>query len=711
MPVEECLSIGRSLSRALAVLHRHELVHRDIKPANIIFVGGVPKIADIGLVASHGQDSFVGTEGYVPPEGHGSVQADLFSFGKVLYEMAMGKDRLDFPALHTDLTDLPAGERARLLRLNEVLLRACAHKPEDRYACADDLHADLEALAGGRALGAAHRRKRWPALAGAATLALAGGGGWFWWQQHEAPGSVSITAAPIGAANDTEAMILLQGVMHHSPAKFDGLPAGRYPVRILRAGFDPRDIEVDVRSGESTTIPPVALQRSHGSLELASNPAGAKFQLLQNKAVIREGVTPALLDDLLTGEYEIVHTHQGREKREAIEIRRNETARSEAAFPSGKLHIESDPAGARVAVDGVAAGSAPLDLSLAEGEHDLVAEYPHWPAQRQHLKIDPAQPSAAAFTFARGIVKITSAPGGATVLRDGQELGKTPCVLENQEPGPIECEFRLRGFKTQRITGEIKPGEQTFLGARFVQRNGPETGLPWENSLGMKFAPVDKLLVGVWPVRVRDYESFCVETSRQRLPVDFPQNPLHPVVRVNWDDATAFCEWLTQREVLAGLLETGQHYRLPTDSEWSRAAGLPPESGNTPEERDGKIHDYLWGRQWPPPDQSGNFADAPSKRGGAGIPGYHDGFKQTSPVGSFPPNALGLFDMAGNVWQWVQDAYKGGNRAKDWGVLRGGSWATSTQAELRAGYRNVIDRSERDVIFGFRVVLVPDAER
>ncbi|MEI9893364.1 MAG: protein kinase [Chthoniobacter sp.] len=92
----ECITIGLSLTKALGALHRQGLVHRDIKPANIIFVGGVPKIADIGLVAASGQDSYVGTEGYVPPEGPGSPQADIYSLGKVLYELA-GKGPDGFP--------------------------------------------------------------------------------------------------------------------------------------------------------------------------------------------------------------------------------------------------------------------------------------------------------------------------------------------------------------------------------------------------------------------------------------------------------------------------------------------------------------------------------------------------------------------------------------------------------------------------------------
>jgi formylglycine-generating enzyme required for sulfatase activity len=67
--------------------------------------------------------------------------------------------------------------------------------------------------------------------------------------------------------------------------------------------------------------------------------------------------------------------------------------------------------------------------------------------------------------------------------------------------------------------------------------------------------------------------------------------------------------------------------------------------------------------------------------------------------------------MTGNVWQWCFDSYNGGARPHDWGVLRGGSWSTVAKDELRSSYRNVRDRGERDVIFGFRCVLLPDAAR
>ena len=85
LPAGECLAISLALARALAHLHVHGLVHRDIKPSNVIFVHGIPKLADIGLVSSiNTSHSFVGTEGFVPPEGPGSAAADVFSLGKVI---------------------------------------------------------------------------------------------------------------------------------------------------------------------------------------------------------------------------------------------------------------------------------------------------------------------------------------------------------------------------------------------------------------------------------------------------------------------------------------------------------------------------------------------------------------------------------------------------------------------------------------------------
>jgi len=244
------------------------------------------------------------------------------------------------------------------------------------------------------------------------------------------------------------------------------------------------------------------------------------------------------------------------------------------------------------------------------------------------------------------------------------------------------------------LKGVVVAKEQAFLAQHLEKKVGPEPGKPWENSLGMKFVPVGDVLFCIWSTRVRDYRAYCVSTGHDYEKPDFEQTDTHPVVKVSWYDAQAFCKWLTEKERSENVLEDGQSYRLPTDLEWSFAVGLQDEGGSTPEERDGKIKgQYPWGATWPPPPNAGNYAQ-----------------KQTRPVASFPPNHLGLFDMGGNVWQWVQDDYKGSGKNKDWGVLRGGSWANSIKAELLSSYRNVVDRNDRDVIYGFRCVLAWDAK-
>ena len=148
LPPEECVALGLALSAALEQLHGQQLIHRDIKPGNIIYVNGAPKFADIGLVTeqrSEGRDvSRVGTEGYIPPEGPGTPGADIYALGKVLYEAVMGRDRLLFPEVPTAVWEQP--DESLLRRLNEVIGKACASNPTERYAAAKELHQALLAL-------------------------------------------------------------------------------------------------------------------------------------------------------------------------------------------------------------------------------------------------------------------------------------------------------------------------------------------------------------------------------------------------------------------------------------------------------------------------------------------------------------------------------------------------------------------------------------
>src|SRR5262249_28066286 len=116
-----------------------------------IFVNGIPKLADIGLVSDRDVTvSYVGTEGYIPPEGPGSPSADVYALGKVLYEISTGKNRTDYPELPTDLGG--ATERNAFLELNAVVNKACEREPGKRYRTAAELHADLTLLSSGKSV-------------------------------------------------------------------------------------------------------------------------------------------------------------------------------------------------------------------------------------------------------------------------------------------------------------------------------------------------------------------------------------------------------------------------------------------------------------------------------------------------------------------------------------------------------------------------------
>jgi formylglycine-generating enzyme required for sulfatase activity len=269
----------------------------------------------------------------------------------------------------------------------------------------------------------------------------------------------------------------------------------------------------------------------------------------------------------------------------------------------------------------------------------------------------------------------------------------------------------------------------------------PKAGQEWTNSLEMKFVPAgtDGVLFCTGTVRVQDWRAFvqatgykqtggifvmkAVENAKGIMSLiwaldpkaswerpGFDQGPTHPVVGVSWNDAETFCQWLTKKEQGEGRLGLHQMYRLPTDAEWTTAAG------------DGK---YPWGDDWPPPEGAGNYGDEAfaSRLPGKGwqhIPG-NSGYSHTSPVGSFASNAYGLYDMGGNVWQWcendsptISDETMKTSPASEAGglthrVLRGAAWNTKQSVDLRCACRVYASPDNRKDSCGFRCVVAVSA--
>jgi formylglycine-generating enzyme required for sulfatase activity/serine/threonine protein kinase len=351
-----------------------------------------------------------------------------------------------------------------------------------------------------------------------------------------------------------------------------------------------------------------------------------------------------------------------------------------------------------------------LEDPLAEEKRALEA------ARQQGDKIKQDQSDAALAKKERELIEKATAEAEARAREMLQKAAAAPIAAasgKGAKPAPQESGDRPGSAsksqndlqEAQRLLtiarGETPPPAQT---GESGDSAGKGTGAMLENTLGMRFVPVGNVQFSAHETRVRDYTVFIRETghakSRWRNP-GFDQTPEHPVVMVSWTDAMSFCKWLTDREHLSGDLPAEEYYRLPTDSEWSFAAGLN-ERGQTPELRDLSVQDrYPWGTSWPPPKGAGNYTGKETGSDVA-IAGYDDGFPYTAPVGSYAPNEKGLYDMGGNVWEWCLDTWNLKTRSR---VLRGASWFQgSLQFSLLTSCRihSMPDRESDN--YGFRVV-------
>jgi formylglycine-generating enzyme required for sulfatase activity len=215
----------------------------------------------------------------------------------------------------------------------------------------------------------------------------------------------------------------------------------------------------------------------------------------------------------------------------------------------------------------------------------------------------------------------------------------------------------------------------------------------WVNSLGMHFQPVpsSSARMATWETRVKDFAAFVdatghnaserffyyrgtswnIDTNDWRYP-GFDQTGDHPVIGVSWRDAVKFCNWLTEHERKLGVITSGQAYRLPLDSEWTAAAGhktdlvIPPNHAN--------VNSVL------------NI----------------DTYEVTSPVGTFPANEFGFYDMIGNAWEYCLDR---ASERHPFRIIRGGSWQNWHGKYVGIHARGKTGMDVRITLYGFRIVL------
>lgn len=725
LPTNFCIATGRRLADALGELHERGLTHRDVKPSNVIFVEGKAKLADIGLVAAKDQRTFVGTEGFVPPEGPGSEQADIYSLGKVLYEMATGMDRLQFP----ELPNQGSGDdhRKKWIKLNRMICDICEPRIAKRKIKSGRELADALARLqkGKRAV------KKVPVIAKVGFLLLA---------------LMGLFASQVWIEN-TWGTHIIEGKREPLPPRF-------VMVKVLS---DPEGAEVLDADGQFLSYTPANLLNREVGSKLELYLKAPRYRELKIELEVVDGGQQVMVinetlplfsppkegepwNDAL-GHIYLPHGERGDQHQSSHHVSEQdwrlflkETGKKHRAVPfnySGRriVAVPEDRAGEyaqwlmeKCVNEGYFEKTSDEDI---EENRQLIADYDRrFPenklpgdAKKNGKILRPFYCIVRPIPY--GSIVIDTDPSGAYIYINDIPVGVTPYPdtqnfpgrVESVVPGKLVFRFEYGGYKTLVHRHTLPDGghfEKTFV----LDKNKSLTpGQHWTNSLGISMEPLsDELMVAVWETRSQDYRAYLSATKQKEGEVILSNDPLVPVVAVTRAECEAFCKWLTERE-RPDFINQDYRYRLPTDHEWSRMVGLV-EIGAGPAERDREIVNkgkFPWGLNFPPVAKVGNYADLSASelfRAERMIEGYDDGFPQLSPVGKFPQNIIGLFDLGGNVHEWVSDSYL----SESLGVLRGGGWNSFSEPHLESRFRYPADIDSRKESYGFRVVLAKDGE-
>jgi formylglycine-generating enzyme required for sulfatase activity len=413
----------------------------------------------------------------------------------------------------------------------------------------------------------------------------------------------------------------------------------------------------------------------------------------------------------------------------------------------GSLSVTSDPTGATVTVNGVFRGTAPLDLDFAPGTtNQVTVSMAGRSTFATTIEISSGRRSEvrAVLEMLTGEVAVTSLPPRAELLIDGVPSGTTDQILE-LDARPHQIEIRLDGYVPYRTTLTPEPGLPQAVHA-VLKEEGP-AGLPAtiKSPQGLELVLVgpgrftmgaarrepgrranevlheveltQPFYLAVREVTNREFREFrsghrSGSVGNYNLEIDH-----HPVVNVTWNDAAKYCNWLSERAglppvyverggTMVARTPFGSGFRLPTEAEWAWATRYPDAAS---------ARKYAWGDSLPVPAGAGNYGDATgsSVLGGA-IPGYRDNHGATAPAGSYQANPLGLYNLGGNVSEWMHDVYAvtpspPNELARDpvgpsegaYHVIRGSSWMDTNTTELRLSYRDYGDTARPDL--GFRI--------
>jgi len=556
------------------------------------------------------------------------------------------------------------------------------------------------------------------------------------------PGRLSVNSQPNGA------QVLIDGVLAgETPLSAVPVEAGEHKLRILAARYLPLEQALLVTGRDIQQQLELALEPAWAEITVDSLPQGAAI-LVDGEAV---GTTPAVLE-ILQGERQIILQKVGfahwQEVLTIIASEAQDMGTVELQAAAATVQLVSLPNRANVTVDGEFRGQTPLTLEVSPDHTHRLAVFK--PGYRRHSS--SLQLAAGAITSRsvklvalRGEVRFNIEPQGAILRINGKPRGQGSRTLALPAVEQT-VEVALEGYASVRRRVTPRPGLEQVVNITLrteqeaqLARIKPELTTSLGQTL-LLFTPGDFTMGAsrrepgrrsnevLHPVSLTrmfylqttevtnaEFRLFQAAHSSGQIQGNSLNREHQPAVQISWHQAAQFCNWLSKREglapfyketngVVSGFDRSATGYRLPTEAEWAWAARVNGET----------VLKFPWGDSFPPAKPVENYADKSSAYvTGRIINDYTDGHVVTASVASFPPNEKGLYDMGGNVAEWVLDVYSipsddgttqvdpTGPQSGDNYVIRGAGWSHAKIAELRLSYRDYGQAGRDDV--GFRL--------
>ena len=428
------------------------------------------------------------------------------------------------------------------------------------------------------------------------------------------------------------------------------------------------------------------------------------------------------------------------------------------------LEIISEPEGASININDEYRGLTPMEIMLEPlVEHKILISKPGYKDINNQLRLDTIESlsskgknSEVLDYFLEEILGQVSFVGtdGAKVYRSDDLIGVIPFniemiseeqILKVKKDGLVTQEIKMTPNPNypQKIEVKLLNEKQTVLAAipktlKTSQSQEMKLILPGSFVMGTPRRSQGRLsnenerlveitkpfYIGTKEVTNNEFRAFKPKHTSGAEMFRELSNGMHPTVMVTWSDAAAYCNWLSEKESLVPAYENidGQYklkqpitngYRLPTEAEWEWVSRY---NGGAGEQR------YPWGDSMPPIEESGNYADESTESLLTNVlKDYWDGYPVTAPSGRFYPNKIGIYDLGGNVAEWVSDYYAvptrqlrlverdpSGPADGTARVIKGSSWRDSSLTKLRFAYRDYGTQGRLDV--GFRIARYTDLE-